>query len=51
MAALDRINRRYGRGTLRYAREAISDSWRMRARLKSPAYTTCWTELPVVKAG
>jgi DNA polymerase V len=51
MAALDRINRLYGRGTLRYASEAVSDRWRMRARLKSPAYTTRWEELPVVKAG
>jgi DNA polymerase V len=50
MEALDRINREFGRGTLRYASEAVSDSWRMRARLKSPAYTTCWDELPSVKA-
>jgi DNA polymerase V len=51
MEALDRINREFGRGTLRYASEALSDQWRMRARLKSPAYTTCWQELPAVKAG
>jgi DNA polymerase V len=51
MKALDRINREFGRGTLRYASEAISDSWRMRARLKSPAYTTRWKDLPTVKAG
>jgi DNA polymerase V len=49
MKALDRINREFGRGTLRYASEAISDSWRMRARLKSPAYTTRWEELPTAK--
>jgi DNA polymerase V len=50
METLDRINREFGRGTLRYASEAVSDSWRMRTRLKSPAYTTCWDELPSVKA-
>jgi DNA polymerase V len=51
MEALDRINRRHGRSALRYASEAVSDDWRMRQRLKSPAYTTRWEELPVVKAG
>jgi DNA polymerase V len=51
MEALDRINRRHGRGALRYASEAVSDDWRMRQRLKSPAYTTRWKELPEVKAG
>jgi DNA polymerase V len=50
MAALDHINQKYGRETLRYACEAVSDRGRMRARLKSPAWTTCWQELPVIKA-
>jgi DNA polymerase V len=50
MAALDQINQKYGRETLRYACEAVSDRGRMRARLKSPAWTTCWQELPVIKA-
>lgn len=51
MEALDRINRRHGRGALRYASEAVSDEWRMRQRLKSPGYTSRWGELPVVRAG
>ncbi len=50
MAALDRINRRHGRGTLRYASEAASERWVMRQQLKSPAYTTRWEELPRVLA-
>jgi DNA polymerase V len=50
MAALDHINQKYGRETLRYGSEAVSDRGRMRARLKSPAWTTCWQELPVIKA-
>jgi DNA polymerase V len=50
MEALDQINQRHGRGTLRYAAEASSTEWRMRQRLKSPAYTTQWGELPVVRA-
>lgn len=51
MEVLDRINRAYGRGTLRYGSEVVSDGWHMRARLKSPAYTTRWEDLPVVRAG
>ena len=51
MEAMDRINRIFGRQTVRFASEALSDTWRMRARLKSPAYTTRWDELPRVRAG
>jgi DNA polymerase V len=50
MEALDRINRVYGRQTLRYASEGLGGRWRMRQQLKSPAYTTRWSELPVVLA-
>jgi DNA polymerase V len=50
MAAVDRVNRTYGRQTLRFGSETLSDSWRMRAQRKSPAYTASWKELPVVLA-
>ena len=50
MAVLDRINRVHGRQALHYAGEALSERWRMRQRLKSPAYTTRWKELPTVRA-
>jgi DNA polymerase V len=50
MEVLDAINRTLGRQAVRYASEAVSDRWRMRARLKSPAYTTRWDELPMVLA-
>ena len=50
MAAVDRINARMGRGTLRWAREGFDEPGRMRAQRRSPAYTTRWTDLPVVKA-
>jgi DNA polymerase V len=51
MAVMDRINGVFGRQTIRYGSEALSETWRMRARLKSPAYTTRWDELPRVLAG
>ena len=49
-AALDKINRRYGARTLRYASVGFDHPWAMRRKYCSPRYTTCWDELPVVKA-
>ena len=48
-AALDRINRQYGRGTLRHLSEGLEQSWKMNRSLQTPRYTTSWDELPVVK--
>jgi DNA polymerase V len=50
MQALDQINRRHGRQTVRFAGEGLSERWHLRTRLKSPAYTTRWKELPTVRA-
>jgi DNA polymerase V len=50
MEAVDRINRLYGRRAVRYASEGLGERWRMRQQMKSPAYTTRWSELPVVLA-
>lgn len=51
MTALDAINRTHGKHTLRYDSEGLSKHWQMRQNLKSPAYTTRWECLPVVKVG
>ena len=50
MAALDAINSRWGRNTLRYASSGLARPWRMSQEHKSPAYTTSWEELPKVRA-
>ena len=50
MEVLDRINRVHGRQAVYYAGETLSERWHMRQRLKSPAYTTRWNELPVVRS-
>ncbi len=50
MAALDRINSRWGQDTLRYGSSGLQRGWDMKQRRKSPAYTTNWAELPVVRA-
>lgn len=49
MAALDGVNRRFGRGALRYAITTAPDRpWHMRQLRRSPSYTTCWEDLPRV---
>ncbi len=50
MAVLDRINREQGRDTLKVASVNLSQAWLMRAGMRSPRYTTCLRELPVVRA-
>jgi DNA polymerase V len=51
MQALDRINARWGRGTLRLAAEGLDKEWQMKRGHLSPGYTTEWAGLPTVKAG
>jgi len=46
MQALDAINLRHGKGTLKFAAETLSQSWQPRKRLMSPRYTSAWDELP-----
>lgn len=48
MTVMDSINRRYGRGTLHLAAEGVEKKWRMRQAFRSPSYTTCWQDLPLV---
>lgn len=51
MTALDRINGKWGRSTIRYGMTTAEDKpWAMQQTRKSPAYTTDWQELPVVKS-
>jgi len=50
MAALDRINEKWGRNAIQYGITAATERpWSMQQTRKSPAYTTNWHELPVVK--
>ncbi len=48
METLDSINRKMGKGTLRYASEGFGGHWQMKQARKSPNYTTQWDELAVV---
>ena len=49
MDVLDRINVRHGKGSLFFAAEGIEKDWRPRQDTVSPCYTTCFSDLPVVR--
>ena len=49
MAAVDAVNRQYGREMLRSAASGTSQPWAMRSDSRSPRYTTRWSELPVAR--
>jgi DNA polymerase V len=46
LKAVDDINKRYGKTTIRYAAEGLSDAWEPKHLLRSPRYTTKWDEIP-----
>jgi DNA polymerase V len=50
MATVDRLNRRYGRGTIQGAACGLRPGWSMRRSRLSGAATTCLEEVPVVWA-
>lgn len=49
LQAVDSLNHRYGKKTIRYASEKLGVAWRPRYNLRSPRYTTQWEELPTVR--
>lgn len=51
MATMDKINRLWGKGTLRSAAEGMHRSWSMKREKMSPQYTTRWDQLPRVSTG
>jgi DNA polymerase V len=53
MAALDAINQRYGKGTMKVASAGLDGDrrvWSMRQERMTPAYTTDWADIPVARA-
>ena len=53
MQALDAVNQRYGRGALLLASAGLAGDrrvWGMKQERKTPGYTTCWADMPVVRA-
>lgn len=51
MTEVDRLNHRFGAGTISYAVEdRLAANWQSKHERRSPRYTTRWTELPQLKA-
>jgi len=48
MNLMDRINGRYGRGSVMLAAEGIERRWYMRQEFRSPSYTTRWHDIPSI---
>jgi DNA polymerase V len=49
MTTLDKINQRYGQGVMFLGRQGIQRQWHMCREMKSPAYTTRISDVPIVK--
>ena len=49
MVALDAINDKYGRGTLKVGAVEQRRTWHMNQDKRSPAYTSDWAALPIVR--
>ena len=52
MSALDTINKRYGRGTMKIASAGLDGDrrvWSMRQERRTPAYTTNWADIPIAR--
>jgi DNA polymerase V len=49
MAAIDRINQKYGRDTLKIAAQGSGRKWKLRQEKLSPSYTTRWSDIIEVK--
>lgn len=48
MSAVDSINEKYSKGTIKLASEGVHKAWVMKRGMKSPNYTGDWSELPRV---
>ncbi|MGB3850411.1 MAG: Y-family DNA polymerase [Tunicatimonas sp.] len=54
MQAMDALNKQHGRGTVRLGATVSTvetQGWQMRQERRSPRYTTCFREIPVVRCG
>jgi DNA polymerase V len=49
MQAVDALNSRYGKRTVHFAAESLSQVWQPKHQLRSPAFTTSWIDLPVAR--
>ena len=53
MITMDKLNQKYGKGTLIVGSAGVEGDkreWSMRQERRTPAYTTCWQDMPIVRA-
>jgi DNA polymerase V len=50
MTAMDRVNEAYGKRSVQLAGAGLKRDWTMERQMKSPAYTTRWSDVPVVRS-
>jgi len=53
MTAIDGLNQRYGRGTLKMASAGLAGDrrvWSMKQERRTPGYTTCVADMPMARA-
>lgn len=53
MVALDALNGRFGKGTVHVASTGLDNqpkAWGMKQERRTPQYTTCWEDVPIVRA-
>lgn len=48
MDALDGLNQRFGRGTVKVSTQGAYQEWQMKQERKSPNYTTDWNDVPCI---
>lgn len=48
MEALDNLNARYVRGSVKVSTQGLYSGWQMKQDRKSPNYTTSWDDVPLV---
>ena len=49
-AAMDQLNRKMGKDTVRYGITGMERKWTMRSDHRSNRFTTNWNELPIARA-
>lgn len=49
MKVLDQVNRRYGKHSMHLANTGIHPQWTMKRDYMSPAYTTRWKDIPLIR--
>ena len=47
---VDEVNHKLGRGTVQVLGAELKPAWALRSAHRSPRWTTCWNEIPQVKA-